>query len=293
MTFSNAPALDRLIRGRHRPILRRTAIARRVNFRPFLRRTAGAWRIYLRPFLRRLVGAWRIYLRPVCLLPLLLAGCQGQHTHRGPALTAAAQSQLNVLPNRFAAECNELWQTDNAASLEDPAYWLRAMQCAERITPTQARAEAALQSGETWHDAFKQSILLNAAGISVIERREAYQRLLEYRSQFPADVYPLFKIWRQQQALRLILADERARNQHQQEANASQIETLRIQQIELQRKLDVTTRKLQNLTEIEQRLSARKQQSPDAQDADDNDAPPPVSGSSRLLNGQQQGSDKK
>lgn len=230
-------------------------------------------------------------LRPVCLLPMLLAGCHGYTGHRAGNDVSAIHVQTASPPSRFAAECNELWQTDEETSLDDPGYWLRAMQCAERITPTQARAEAERQTGETWHDAFRQSILLNSAGISVVERRQSYQHLLEFRSQFPSVVYPLFKLWRQQQALRLILAEERSRSQRQQEASAGQIDLLRIEQMELQRKLDVTTRKLQNLTEIEQRLSARKQQSPDVPDNDGNDTPTPpvVDGAT----GQQQGVGKK
>ncbi|NDL65725.1 two-component system QseEF-associated lipoprotein QseG [Acerihabitans arboris] len=240
------------------------------------------------------VASLRAALRPVWLLPVLLAGCQGHPAHRDLAHSPAAQVQPASPPNRFAAECNELWQTDDETSLAAPDYWLRAMQCAERITPTQARAQAEQQSGETWHDAFRQSILLNSAGISVIERRQSYQHLLGFRSQFPAAVYPLFKMWRQQQALRLLLADERSRSQRQQESSASQIDLMRIQQIELQRKLDVTTRKLQNLTEIEQRLSARKQQSPDMPDNDDNDtASSPGGGAAgHVSTGQQQGTGK-
>ncbi|XBS68803.1 hypothetical protein ABK905_19815 [Acerihabitans sp. KWT182] len=110
--------------------------------------------------------------------------------------------------------------------------------------------------------------MLNAANISVVERRRAYQRLLGFRSEFPPSVYPIFKMWRQQQALRLILADERSSNQRQLEADAAQIDQMRQQQAELQSKLDITTRKLENLTEIERRLSARKQGMSDSGDND-------------------------
>ncbi|HEY0211253.1 two-component system QseEF-associated lipoprotein QseG [Acerihabitans sp.] len=250
------------------------------------------------PSLNRLIcitwppASLRGLFRPVWLLPLLLAGCHGHPVHRDVDDSSTAQVQQASPPNRFAAECNELWQTDEESTLGDPGYWLRVMQCAERVTPTQARAEAERQSGETWHDAFRQSILLNSAGISVIERRQSYQHLLGFRSQFPASVYPLFKMWRQQQALRLMLAEERSRSQRQQETSAGQIDMLRLQQMELQRKLDVTTRKLQNLTEIEQRLSARKQLSPDLPDSDDNDAPDAGAAKTRGAAGQPQGTGK-
>ncbi|WP_413737488.1 two-component system QseEF-associated lipoprotein QseG [Sodalis sp. RH21] len=211
-------------------------------------------------------------LAPMMLAPMLLAGCAG-HSARSDLSSLSPDPVQQATPHsRMAAECNELWQNDDKAALSDAGYWLRAMQCAERITPSQARAEAENQNGETWHDAFRQSILLNSAGISVVERRQSYQHLLGFRSQFPASIYPLFKMWRQQQALRLMLADERSRSQRQQEASASQIDQMRVQQIELQRKLDITSRKLENLTEIERRLSARKQLLPD-NDEDDTAVP--------------------
>lgn len=211
-------------------------------------------------------------LAPWLLGPLLMVGCHSYSPSHEPAGPFSNQVRPAAAPERSVAECNELWQQDDEAVLSTAAYWLRAMRCAERITPTQARVRAEEQSGETWDDAFRQSILLNAAGISVIERRQSYQHLLGFRSQFPAEIYPLFKMWRQQQALRLMLAEERSLAQKQQEASAVQIDQLRLQQIELQRKLDVTTRKLENLTEIERRLSARKQSLPD--NADGNVSPP-------------------
>ncbi len=218
----------------------------------------------------------RRLLVPLLLGSGLLVGCGSQPTR--PELGGSSSLvQHTAAPEQFVAECRELWHTGDQAALADARYWLRAMQCAERITPTQARFLAAEQDSETWYEAFRQSILLNSAGISVIERRESYQHLLGFRSQFPAAVYPLFKMWRQQQALRLMLAEERSHGQRQQESSAAQIEQMRVQQIELQRKLDVTSRKLENLTEIERRLSARKQQlSPDVPDNDDTSSPVPA-----------------
>ena len=208
------------------------------------------------------------------LLSGLLAGCASEPTGRDESSLLSATANQTLPPARFAAECDKLWQTDDKDSLSDADYWLRAMECAERMTPSQARLEAAGNEGESWDDAFRESVLLNSAGISIAERRRAYQRLLGYRSRIPPAVYPVFKMWRQQEALRLILADERAKNQRQQDAAAAQIEQMRQQQLELQSKLDITTRKLENLTEIERRLSARKQ---GMQDSGDNDAADPPS----------------
>ncbi|WP_170975352.1 two-component system QseEF-associated lipoprotein QseG [Martelella alba] len=192
------------------------------------------------------------------LLPWLMAGCSGDYAGGGASMTLSSASQ--TLPaGRFAAECDKLWQTRDEPSLADAGYWLRAMQCAESLTPSQARLEAAGNGGERWDDAFRESILLDAADITVTERRRAYQRLLGFRSRIPPAVYPVFRLWRQQEALRLILADERGKSQRQLDAAAAQIEQMRQQQQDLQHKLDITTRKLATLTEIERRLSARKQ----------------------------------
>jgi len=234
------------------------------------------------PAIYRLVGVldrltqatWRVGPRclsaPLLLGSLFLVGCASQSARPDLGSPYFPLVQHTAASGQLVAECRELWHTGDQATLADARYWLRAMQCAERVTPTQARLLAAEQESETWYEAFRQSILLNSAGISVIERRESYQHLLGFRSQFPAAVHPLFKMWRQQQALRLMLAEERSHGQREQEASAAQIEQLRVQQIELQRKLDVTSRKLENLTEIERRLSARKQQqSPDLPDNDE------------------------
>jgi len=213
-------------------------------------------------------------LAPWLFCSLLLAGCGSQTVRPYLGGSTSPLVQHTATPGQYVAECRELWHISDQATLADARYWLRAMQCAERITPTQARFKAAEQDGETWYEAFRQSILLNSASISVIERRESYQHLLGFRSQFPAAVHPLFRMWRQQQALRLMLAEARSHLQQQQETSAAQIEQMRIQQIELQRKLDVTSRKLENLTEIERRLSTRKQQlAPDLPDNDDTASP--------------------
>ncbi len=253
-----------------------------VRFSPANNRLAGC----LKSLFNLLwpTGSIRAVLGPLLMLPWLLTGCASYSDSRHSPSVPLSPVRQNATPGRFAAECDKLWQTQGQDDLQNATYWLRAMECAERMTPSQARLEAANQDGDTWYDAFRESILLNAANISVSERRQTYQRLLGFRSRFPPPVYPIFKMWRQQQALRLILADERSRNQRQLETDALQIEQMRQQQVELQGKLDITTRKLENLTEIERRLSARKQGMSDNGDNDvgdpaASDVPAPVGGS--------------
>jgi hypothetical protein len=237
-----------------------------LRFSPAISRLAG----YLKDLLHTAlpIGTRSRVLGPLLVMPWLISGCTSYSVSRHSSSPSLPPVRQDAPPDRFAAQCGLFWQKNTTNDINDVNYWLHAMQCAERMTPSQARLDAADQDGDTWDDAFRESILLNSASITVAERRQTYQRLLEFRSQFPASVYPLFKMWRQQQALRLILADERAHSQRQQEAAAAQIDQLRQQQMDLQHKLDITTRKLENLTEIERRLSARKQGMPDNSDND-------------------------
>ena len=58
--------------------------------------------------------------------------------------------------------------------------------------------------------------------------------------------------------LQLQLAEERLRYSKLQQSSDSDLDTLRQQQQHLQSQLDLTTRKLENLTDIERQLSTRK-----------------------------------
>lgn len=61
------------------------------------------------------------------------------------------------------AACDTLWQLDDKDALDNALYWLRAMDCADRIGSTQARALAKTVPGDSWSGVFKQSILLGSA----------------------------------------------------------------------------------------------------------------------------------
>lgn len=60
------------------------------------------------------------------------------------------------------------------------------------------------------------------------------------------------------------LSEERTRYSKLQQSTDSELETLRQQQV-LRNQLNLTTRKLENLTDIERRLSSRKSASSDIQ----------------------------
>ncbi|MCL5191284.1 two-component system QseEF-associated lipoprotein QseG, partial [Escherichia coli] len=77
-------------------------------------------------------------------------------------------------------------------------------------------------------------------------------------TEIPAQVRPLYQLWRDGQALQLQLAEERQRYSKLQQSSDSELDTLRQQHHVLQQQLELTTRKLENLTDIERQLSTRK-----------------------------------
>lgn len=199
------------------------------------------------------------FLGTILFAPFLLVGC----TDRAVSSDLAQQQQEAIPDTKVVdyriAPCDTLWQINEKEALENSLYWLRAMDCADRIGSTQARALSKTLLESNWHSIFKQSILLGSAEPSSAERRQMIDRLNSYRLEFPNSLRPLLQLWRQQQALQITLFDERARYQHLQESSDNQIDLLRQNQIRLQSELQETSRKLENLTDIERQLSSRKQ----------------------------------
>ncbi|WP_156293375.1 two-component system QseEF-associated lipoprotein QseG [Serratia oryzae] len=199
------------------------------------------------------------FLGPILLAPFLLTGCAERAVSSG--LTQQQQESIpdtKVVDYRIAP-CETLLPLDEKEVLENPLYWLRVMDCADRIGSTQARALAKTLPGSNWQGVFKQSILLGSAEPTSAERRQIIDRLNSYRLEFPSSLRPLLQLWREQQVLQVSLFDERARYQSLQESSDSQIDMLRQSQAHLQSQLQETSRKLENLTDIERQLSSRKQ----------------------------------
>ncbi|MDG0807357.1 two-component system QseEF-associated lipoprotein QseG [Pectobacterium brasiliense] len=200
--------------------------------------------------------------------PLILAACNS-NVHNGIALleTEATPPKEQVADFRIA-QCEHLWQIDDRESMNNALYWLRAMDCAGRLTQFQAREEAGQVAGDSWDSVFKQGILLDNAGITQVERRQMLEQINLYRLAFPAALRPLMQTWRDRQTLFLALSDERLRYKRLQESSDKQLDALRVQQSHLQYQLETTTQKLENLTDIERQLSSRKQLSGEMPDND-------------------------
>ena len=151
-----------------------------------------------------------------------------------------------------------IWTLQSEASDKNPLYWLRGIDCADRLAPVQARAEARQHDANSWQDAFKRGILLADAKITPNERRDLVASLDTFSPQIAAQVRPLYQLWRDAQGRQLQLIDERSRYAKLQQSSDAELETLRQQEIELRNQLELTTRKLENLTDIERQLSSRK-----------------------------------
>lgn len=67
---------------------------------------------------------------------------------------------------------------------------------------------------------------------------------------------PVYQLWRDGQTLQLQLSEERFRYSKLQQSSDSELDALRQQQESLREQLETTTRKLENLTDIERQLDA-------------------------------------
>lgn len=162
------------------------------------------------------------------------------------------------LPDYLSTQCSHIWQQDNADSLENPLYWLRGMECAQRLSPEEARVEARQWSALTWQDTFKRGILLSPAKITPVERRRYMTQLDMLATDIPLQIRSLFIVWRDGQRFQLSLAEERNRYSKLQQTTDSQLDELRQTQQFLRNELEITTRKLETMSDIERQLSSRK-----------------------------------
>lgn len=198
--------------------------------------------------------------RPISalLLPLLLASCVQSTVTQNIKNPQPIEEPEQQLADYMSTDCEDIWQNQNYESMKNPLYWLRAMDCAERLAPIQARAQARRWPSDSWRDTFKRGILLANAKITPTERRRYMTKLDAMASEVPAQVRSLFQVWRDGQASLLALSDERTRYSKLQQSSDSELDTLREQQQRLRSQLSLTTRKLENLTDIERQLSSRK-----------------------------------
>lgn len=192
------------------------------------------------------------------LAGLALAGCVSPSSERPQDGKAHEKLPQHQLADFLLTDCDDIPDMSGSSVESNPLFWLRAMDCAERLAPAEARAQARLRADNTWQDGFMRGILLANAKITPPERRDMLTQLDAFSHGIPAQVRPLYQLWRDGQALELQLASERTRYSKLQQSSDGELDTLRQQQQHLRSQLDLTTQKLENLTDIERRLSSRK-----------------------------------
>lgn len=214
-------------------------------------------------------------------IPLVLAGC-APHSASNPYYQQVSDQVVpdsKVIDFRIAP-CETLWALDDSDALTNSLYWLRAMDCADRMSDAQARYQAQQIPATSWEQVFKQSILLAGADPDQQQRRALLAKVSEYRGQMPGSIRPLVQLWRERQNLQVVLGDEKARNARQLAVNEEKLQAMTEQQQVLENNLADTRRKLENLTDIERQLSSRKQIQGDLPD---NDAAAPAKAASGNL----------
>ncbi|QHM72077.1 two-component system QseEF-associated lipoprotein QseG [Mixta intestinalis] len=194
----------------------------------------------------------------VLLSVLLLGACQSPTRSVLPRQAASLPEPEIKLVDYLAVDCERVWQIDDDKSIKNPLYWLRAMDCAARLSPVTARAEAHNWPPTRWQNSFKQGILLDNGKVTPVERRKYVAQLDSFSVDFPASVRPLLQLWRANQAAQLNLSETRTRYHHLQQTSDSQLDALRQKQGRLTYELAETRRKLATLTDIERQLSSRK-----------------------------------
>ncbi|WP_244208825.1 MULTISPECIES: two-component system QseEF-associated lipoprotein QseG [Xenorhabdus] len=234
----------------------------------------------VRPSILARVSTLRLRAILLLFVPYLLAGCV--KTSGSDNLTTLAQS---ILPEQSVTDyrlkdCDSIWDITKPAAMENGLYWLRFIDCTDRLSSAEARETAKRFAPETptdWHQVLKQSILIGRATSVLAERRKTVEYFNRYSAQFPIALRPLLQLWREQQYLKINLAEERVKFQRFQFDSDSKIDRLKETRARLEYELHSMSRKLENLTDIERQLSSRKQEqssvaTPNANTSSDNKA---------------------
>lgn len=192
------------------------------------------------------------------MFPLVLSGC----TPKSLTEAQEPEPEIPVVKQKTIdyrwAECKTL-SSFYDEGINNALYWLRAIECTNRIMTTEAQRQANSVVVIGWDDAFYKSILLERAGMTIADRRTQLVLLESYKLQFPSSMRVLLSTWIENQTLILSLAEEKNRYRRLTTETDNRIDALRKENNALQHELSVTLKKLESLTQIERQLSNRKQ----------------------------------
>lgn len=192
------------------------------------------------------------------MLPLVLSGC----TPKSLTEAQEPEPEIPVVKQKTIdyrwAECKTL-SSFYDEGINNALYWLRVIECTNRIMTTEAQRQASSVVVTGWDDAFYKSILLERAGMTIADRRTQLVLLESYKLQFPSSMRVLLSTWIDNQTLMLSLAEEKNRYRRLTTDTDNRIDMLRKENNTLQHELNITLKKLESLTQIERQLSNRKQ----------------------------------
>lgn len=192
------------------------------------------------------------------MFPLVLSGC----TPKSLTEAQEPEPEIPVVKQKTIdyrwAECKTL-SSFYDEGINNALYWLRSIECTNRIMTTEAQRQANSVVVTGWDDAFYKSILLERAGMTIADRRTQLVLLESYKLQFPSSMRVLLSTWIENQTLILSLAEEKNRYRRLTTETDNRIDALRKENNALQHELSVTLKKLESLTQIERQLSNRKQ----------------------------------
>lgn len=202
---------------------------------------------------------WKIKLTTL-FLPFLLIACSKSH-HPLPLdmINESMPIEERITDYRYV-NCEKIWNIDSENATDNPLYWLRIVDCANRLNKEQARLMTKTIQLINWQNVFRHSILLDVTEPTVIARRKMIDNLNIYSLQFPAPIRPLLELWRENQIQTVNLEEANAKYLRLQQESDNKLDRLTEQNAHLTYELNIISRKLENLKDIERQLSSRKQE---------------------------------
>ncbi|MFV9997074.1 MAG: two-component system QseEF-associated lipoprotein QseG [Arsenophonus endosymbiont of Dermacentor nuttalli] len=202
---------------------------------------------------------WKIKLAAL-FLPFLLIACSKSH-HPLPLdmINESVPIEERITDYRYVS-CEKIWNIDSANAADNPLYWLRMIDCANRLNKEQALIMAKTIQLINWENVFRHSILLDVAEPTTVARRKMIDDLNIYSLQFPSPVRPLLELWSESQIQIINNEEANAKYLRLQQESDNKLDRLVEQNAHLTYELNVVSRKLENLTDIERQLSSRKQE---------------------------------
>lgn len=202
---------------------------------------------------------------PGLVLPgILLTGCNSPGNPQRDSQQQITMPEKQVT-NFLLTRCADIRKVQGAKNETNTLFWLRVIDCSQRLNEQQARQQADNQLSSEWPDMLYRAIVLEKVTMAPDERQQYMTYLNQLASQIPPSLWPLFQLWRKGSLLQMEVHQQVNRYHKLQQTTDNELDTLRQQLQDVYEKLNQTTRKLETLTDIERKLSTRKASEGDIQ----------------------------